>query len=136
MIIIIPININNNNEINYYVGSSKTYKIDTSRNIVKGFIDDIEAVKQAVYKILSTQRYKFVIYDWNYGVELEDLIGHDKDFVYAEIQRRITEALLYDNRITDVIDFDIKDIDKSSIAVSFKVESIFGNSNFNMEVNI
>lgn len=37
-------------------------------------MDGMEAVKQAVYKILQTERYKYVIYDWNYGVELEDLL--------------------------------------------------------------
>lgn len=54
--------------------SSKTYKMNED-NSVQGYTDKLNAVKQAVFKILNTERYKYIMYSWNYGVELEDLFG-------------------------------------------------------------
>ena len=84
---------------------SMTYRMSEEKKEVRGALDGMEAVKQAVYKILQTERYKYVIYDWNYGVELEDLFGKAVSFVIPELQRRITEALLADDRIEAVTEF-------------------------------
>ena len=68
----------------------------------KSKTDGIEAVKQAVYKILNTERYTYPIYSWNYGIELVDLFGQPIPWVYPELERRITEALVWDDRINTV----------------------------------
>ena len=73
--------------------------------IIKGKTDYIEAVKQAVYKALNTERYDYPIYSWNYGVELKDLFGMSRDYAISELPRRITEALITDDRIISVDDF-------------------------------
>ncbi len=88
-------------------------------------MDGMEAVKQAVYKVLQTERYKYVIYDWNYGVELEDLFGKAVSFVIPELQRRITEALLTDDRIEAVTDFSFE-TEKGSVTAAFRVQTIWG----------
>ena len=75
---------------------------------INGYIDDLEAVIQAVYLILSTERYKFNIYSWDYGVELIDLIGLPMPMVIAELPRRIKEALTMDDRIDDVVNFEFE----------------------------
>ena len=69
--------------------------------------DDIEAVKQAIYKILNTERYQYPIYSWNYGVELADLFGKPIAYVLPEIPRRIKEALVADDRIIDATAFEL-----------------------------
>jgi hypothetical protein len=73
---------------------------------ISGFIDDLDSVVQAVYLILSTERYEFIIYSWDYGVELLDLYGKPMPYVMAELPNRIKEALTQDDRIEDVIDFE------------------------------
>lgn len=116
---------------------SYTYKINMDKNIIKGNIDyNLEAVKQAVYKILTTERYKYEIYSWNYGVELNELIGQPIPYVYAEIERRITEALTADDRIESVSDFNFEEKD-GAVLTTFTVNSIYGNveiENFSVEV--
>lgn len=84
---------------------SKTYKMNINDETITKKTDDLDAIKQAVYKILNTERYQYVIYSWNYGIELQDLFGKPLPFVYPELKRRITEALLQDDRITDVSGF-------------------------------
>ena len=45
------------------------------------------AVKQAVYKIIMTERYQYIMYSWNYGVELLDLFGEPVTYVCPELKR-------------------------------------------------
>ena len=85
------------------VETSRTYKIIGNR--IQGFADGIEALKQAVYKVLSAERYEYPIYSFDYGVEIESLLGKDPVYVQVELKRRIRECLLKDNRISEVDNF-------------------------------
>lgn len=111
----------------------KTYRMRLESERVIGSCDGLEAVKQAVYKILSTERYRYPIYSWNYGVELEALIGRPANFVCPEAQRRITEALLQDSRIQAVDTFSFR-VEKGKIGVTFIVHSIYGSFTGEREV--
>lgn len=102
-----------------------TWGIRLDKNIVGAKIDDIQAVAQAIYLILNTERYKHAIYSWGYGVEFTDLFGQSKDYVYPEIKRRITEALTVDNRITGVGDF-VFTKQKNAVSVTFIASTIYG----------
>ena len=104
---------------------SLTWKIDREEGQVRGTLDEAEAMQQAVEKILQTERYRFVIYDWNYGMELDDLIGKNASFVIPELKRRIEDALLADDRVTAVTDFHFSQ-EGNSVAADFLVHTIFG----------
>lgn len=106
---------------------SYTYKLKEEK--IEQYVDGIEAVKQAIYKILITQRYKYEIYDWNYGIELNDLLGKPKSYVYPELERRIKDALSADDRIKEVYDFQFpppKQDPRTTIHVKFTVSTIYG----------
>lgn len=105
--------------------SSKGYKIDPSKKIILGTTDELEAVKQAIYLILNTERYRHEIYSWNYGIELEDLFGAPLAYAYVELKRRITQALLQDDRINGVDNFSFSHI-KGEISVQFTVHTNYG----------
>ena len=94
--------------------------------IISGTCDGLEALKQVIYKILNTERYKYPIYSWNYGVELSDLVGEPMSYVCAESERRITEALTQDDRIDDVSDFEFDTSNKHEVVCTFIVHTIFG----------
>ena len=114
---------------------SNTFSIDFISNKITGFVDEKEAIKQAIFLILNTERYKFLVYSWNYGVELEELIGTHPDIVEDECERLISEALLQDDRIKAVYDFDFKRV-KDAIRVTFKVDTIFGAVEAETEVSL
>ena len=115
---------------------SLSYKMKLEKERIERIVDGIEAVKQMIYKTLMTDRYKFEIYDWNYGVELDDLIGQPKEFVKAELPRRIEDALIVDDRVSEVTDFEFTDVNKTTLAVKFTVKTIFGDIEAEKEVNI
>lgn len=105
---------------------SYTYALDYVRdNQIRGFTDELEAMKQAIYKIINTERYEYIIYSWNYGIELQDLFGQPIPYVYAELQRRISEALLADDRIKDVYEFEFGH-NQGDVFTTFSVDTIYG----------
>lgn len=124
-----------NTKITSYIQPSNTYKMEIKKERVIGYNDGIEAIKQCIFKILNTERYIYHIYTHNYGVELLDLIGEPIEYVCPELQRRITEALVVDNRITDVHSFDFKIPKKNIVHVEFTVETILGDVRMYKEVH-
>jgi len=114
----------------------KTYKMEIDNNTIRGITDGIEAVKQAIYNILNTERYEYIMYSWNYGIELADLFGEPISYVCPELERRITEALTWDTRITDVTDFEFNTAMKGAVYVTFKVQTIYGETEAEKGVNI
>ena len=112
-----------------------TYKLDIPRGRTRGMTDDADAMLQAIYLILSVERYQYPIYSYNYGVELEDLIGRPKDYVMSEVKRRITEALIQDDRITGV-DGWVFETTRKSVVVTFIVHTIYGEVETTKEVSI
>lgn len=113
------------NDFEYKEPLSRTFKLDIDKHSIAGFVDGLEAVKQAIYLILNVERYRHIIYSWNYGVELEDLFGMPTSYVLPEVKRRITEALIQDTRIQSVDDF-VFEISRNAVFVTFKAQTIFG----------
>lgn len=112
-----------------------TYKLQPDESCVRGYTDGLEAVRQAVYKILMTERYQYVMYSWNYGIELSDLFGEPATYVCPELKRRITEALLCDDRIQSVDNFKFDFPRKGVVHVSFTAHTRLGEVQAEREVN-
>ena len=114
---------------------SKTYKLDIENNRIVGVTDELDAIKQAIYLMLSIERYEYVIYSWDYGLEVSDLYGNDMNYIMSELKRRITEALLQDDRITGVDGFTFER-DRTKLHVTFTAHTIYGDVVDNTEVFI
>lgn len=113
-----------------------THKMDLDKERVIGFTDEKEAMEQAIYKIILTERFRYIIYSADYGIELFDLFGEPVSYVCPELERRITEALLWDSRITAVTDFVFDFPKKGVVHVAFTAHTIFGDVQAAREVNI
>lgn len=115
---------------------SLTWKLNSERMTMEGTVDGIDSVKQAVLCILNTERYEYLIYDWNYGIELAELTGEPISFVLPELKRRISEALEQDDRINEVRDFQFDTSSRGIVLVSFLVETVFGTLGIETEVSV
>jgi hypothetical protein len=111
---------------------SRTYKMTESK--LQGFTDESNALQQAIYKVLSTEKYEYPIYSFYYGIELESLIGKDRGYVKIELKRRIRECLLQDERITGVDNFRYQE-NGDILKCTFDVQSIYGSLTVSREVN-
>lgn len=107
---------------------SLTYKLDLDKGRIIGMVDGQEAVAQAIRKALITPRFKCLIYDNQYGSEIEEaLIAQDatQEYVEAVIEGFVRDALLPDTRILDITDFAI-DFEDDAAHISFTAVTIFG----------
>ena len=84
---------------------SRTWIID--RNTMQvGYMDEgLEAVRQAVEIALNVDRFRWQIYNTNFGNELNDLIGDDADYIMSEFPRMVDDALSVDDRVIDTADY-------------------------------
>lgn len=112
-----------------------TYKMNLDTGSIRGYTDKLDAMKQAIFKILQTERYQYIMYSWNYGIETLDLYGEPISYVCPELERRITEALTWDERIKNVDNFEFELPQKGVIHVSFIAHTIFGDVQAETEVN-
>lgn len=115
------------------VHPTKTYAICGNR--IQGYVDGIDAVKQTVLKTLNTEMYEYPIYSFDYGQELQKLIGKEQMYVQSELKRIITDALLVDDRITAVTDFSFE-FSGDTCNCKFLVQSTQGKIPGNLEVSI
>ena len=116
-------------DFTFSVLPSRTFKMNHDTKTITGTIDQVRAVEQAVFLILNVERYEWLIYSWNYGFEKKRLIGKPVDYCIPEIERGIKEALLQDDRITAVDNFQFE-VNKKKVLTQ-KLEGDYGR-----EINI
>lgn len=112
-----------------------TFKANPNTERIVGWVDGLEAMKQAIYLILSVERCEHLIHSWDYGIEMADLFGQPVSFIMPELKRRIAEALLQDSRITGVDNFEFK-ISKGVVHTTFTATTVFGNLQMEKVVRI
>lgn len=118
------------------VQPSKTYHLDLETMRVQGHTDGKKAVEQAIYKTLQTERYMHPeVYSNNYASELRGLIGMPIPYVLPESERRIKEAVEWDDRVNSVGNFTYNVI-KNRVHVTFTAHTIFGEIEISTEVAI
>ena len=110
-------------DIVYVSRPTLTWLIDGDH--ISGQDSGLAAMRQAVELILRTERFAYQIYSSNYGTETDDLVGESADYVESEIQRRVTEALLTDDRVTAVSGF-LFSRRGDTLDVQFDVETVIG----------
>jgi phage baseplate assembly protein W len=113
--------------------TTKTYAIDFANGRMSGMVDGLEAVKQAITKMLLTERYKNLIYSDDYGCEIRAVLqseGNTDEYLEVEIPALIEETLLKDARILAVENFNITFGSPShdGVLVTFDVETVYGNT--------
>ena len=107
---------------------SLTYRLDLSAGRIVGLVDGLTAVNQAIHKAIITPRFKCLIYDNQYGSEVEDaIIAKDATPEYIEtvVEGFIRDALLPDTRILDVYNFEIE-FKEDAAYIAFQADTIYG----------
>lgn len=103
---------------------------------IAGKVDGQDAVKQAIHKMLLTERYGDAIYDEDYGVELEQYIGKGYGYLVAGIEDTLKDALLQDDRITDINVTEVKDLGNGEASITFTASTIYGDIEDNLGVRV
>lgn len=98
-------------------------------------VEGVEAIKIWLWKIFKTPRYRYLIYSWDYGHELEDLIGQggSESYIKSEAERIIKEAIwpTLNGYVEDIKNLDISLID-DALNINFTVVTPYGE----VEINV
>ena len=122
-------------EVDVITIPSRDFRMETGGEHVTGICEELEELRQTIFCILNTERYRYPVYSWNYGIDLIALYGKPADYVMSELKRRITEALKQDDRITAVEEFEFE-VTGKQILVTFFVRTIYGGTTEEMRWNI
>ena len=107
---------------------TETYGLEELENgmlRVRGRVDDLAALRQAVWLMLNIEQGQSRIFSSEYGVELAGLLGRRPEYVKPELERRLREALCRDDRVLDVTDFSFV-INGSKVSAALVIKSEIG----------
>lgn len=90
-------------------------------------VERAEAVAVWAWKALHTPRYRHEMYTWDYGSELESLIGQNytEELKQAEARRYVEEALLPNPYITGVRDIGV-DFGEGRLRIRCTIDTVYG----------
>lgn len=114
---------------------SRTWYINKETNRIQGECDNWQSVRQAVEIILNVERYKWQIYSPYSGMEWRGLIGEDAGYVASELQRRVRDALMMDDRVLGISNYSYT-IDGDTIRASLIVNTVYGDVAQTLEVSV
>lgn len=112
----------------------REYEIDFSTGELTGrIVEGLDAIKVWIYLALRVPRYRHVIYSWDYGNELETLVGqgYTKDHLELEVNRMLEEALLINENILSIDNLEVTQ-ESDKISVSFTANTLYGEVDVNV----
>lgn len=121
-------------DFEYVQQPSLTYKDTTEK--ISGLITGKEAIEQAILHILNTERYAYVIYPDNYGMEMEKYIGRPFEYLQATIENDLKGALTQDDRIIDVKVTNTQKLDLDKALVEFDVYTTEGTISQEVQIGL
>ncbi len=112
------------------------YEIDFETGCLTGnIITGLDALIQWARLALSTDRYVYPQYPWDYGCEVKSLIGtsFDPEYIESEVKRMVTETLTVNEHIEGITDFSCQ-MEGDRLTASFQIDTVYGNGE--VEVNV
>lgn len=100
-------------------------------------VEKNEALKIWIYKALSTERFRYVAYDSDYGNENDTLIGknYNTDITNSELKRMIIETLMCNPYLEELSNWQFE-AQRKGVLVSFDVTTVYGSDIIRKEVNV
>lgn len=93
------------------------------------------ALEVWIYKALKTERFEYLVYSWQYGIELKPFIGKVMGVQerYLELRRVITECLMVNPYIRSIDSFSITPENRAElIRVHITLTTVYGE----VEINV
>ncbi len=112
----------------------KEYEIDfTTGQLTGKIVEGVEAIKVWIYNALRTARYRYNIFSWDYGSEVEELIGHSysQEYLNVEARRMVEDCLLINENITSITGFSISLVN-DKLNANFTANTLLGEVKINV----
>ena len=91
------------------------------------FVTGLEAVKGWAWRALETARYRWPVFSWSYGCELEALVGqpYQAETKRSEAERYVREALLVSPYIREARAVDVE-FTGSTLHIEVELSTVYG----------
>lgn len=99
----------------------REYEIDFTENRLTGrIVEGLDAIRIWVWCCMHTERCRYALYSWQYGVSLEKYLGQTttEEYLEADSRAEIEEALKIHSYITGIDDFQVS---KSGTKLNIKL---------------
>ena len=96
-------------------------------------VTGLEAVKSWAWRAVATARYRWAVFDWSYGCELQALVGHpyQAETKRSEAVRYVQDALLVSPYIKTVQVTDVR-FDGSTLHLDVDMVTVYGKERFHV----
>ncbi len=114
----------------------REYGIDFDTGQLTGkIVEGKDAIKVWIWNCLHTSRFRHGIYSWDFGWNPEEYIGQavTADYIQADAQTEIEEALMMNPYITGIYDFSAT-LEDTVLQITFTAGTILGDVEVNMNV--
>ena len=90
-------------------------------------VDGSEAVKCWIWKALMTQRFRWALYTWNYGSELESYIGRvlSDEYLKTDVKLALEDCLLINEEIKSITNYSAY-VEGDVLYISFTAVTKYG----------
>lgn len=85
---------------------------------------------------MQTERIEFEIYSADYGTELTELFGQPVPLIYVNLEEAVKEALLADDRVEAVVNFNFTRSQRNTVLAAFTVITAEGAIEMKQEVDV
>lgn len=106
----------------------REYGVDFATGQLTGrTVEGREAVKVWIWNVMHTERYRYAVYSWMYGVEYEQYIGETvtSEYLQTDCRTETEEALLVSPYISGLDNF-VAETDGTKIRIAFTALTQFG----------
>jgi len=114
----------------------KEYEMDFETGMLTGHVvSGIEAIKVWIWCALHTQRFRYAIYSWDYGADVEQYFGQavTDEFLNTDYHDEVEETLTISPYITGIDNFSAY-MDGSVLHAEFLVRTIYGDTEVSINV--
>lgn len=96
-------------------------------------VSGLEAVKSWAWRAVATARYRWAVFDWSYGCELESLVGqpYQAETKRSEAARYVQDALMVSPYITACSVSSVT-FDGSTLHMEVEISTIYGKDGFHV----
>lgn len=106
----------------------REYGMDFQTGQLTGeIVEGKEAIKVWIWNCLRTQRFRYPIYSWNYGADIEQYIGEaiPDEYLEVDLQDEVEEALTVNPCITGITDW-VFSRTGAEVNINFTVQTTLG----------
>lgn len=104
-----------------------TWFIDWKNKRINRMATEYEELAQTIQRALMTDRFYHNIYTWQYGSELNDLVGTKNiKFMKGAIMKDVKDALKFEDRVINVDDVQITVGDDNNYHINVAISTTLG----------